>query len=84
LSLIQCGAFDKIGTTRKEMIQNYENILKKCQNKNGEAKGQLSLFESKSVNSYNEDNYIKLKNEVEEYDNNESTENNDCSSLGSR
>lgn len=71
LSLIQCGAFDKIGTTRKEMIQNYENILKRCQNKRGEARGQLSLFESENIDLCNELNDIKLKNKVEEYDNNE-------------
>lgn len=71
LSLIQCGAFDEIGTTRKEMIQNYESILKRCQNKRSEAKGQLSLFESESINLYNESNDIKLKNEVEEYGSNE-------------
>ena len=53
------------------MIQNYESILKRCQNKRGEAKGQLSLYESESVILYNESNDIKLKNEVEEYSSHE-------------
>lgn len=72
LSLIQCGAFDKIESTRKEMIQNYESILKKCQTRRSEARGQLSLFESNNINLYNLNSVddIGLKN-VEEYSNDE-------------
>ena len=72
LSLIQCGAFDKVESTRKEMIQNYESILKKCHHRLSEAKGQLSLFESESTNLYNskDTNDIKTKN-VEEYSDDE-------------
>lgn len=72
LSLIQCGAFDKVESTRKEMIQNYESILKKCQHRRSEAKGQLSLFESGSTNLYNfnSNHDIKAKN-LEEYSDDE-------------
>lgn len=72
LSLIQSGAFDKIESTRKEMIQNYENILKKCQNNRSEAKGQLSLFKSDDTNLYNLNsiNHVKPK-EIEEYSDDE-------------
>lgn len=67
LSLIQCGAFDKIGTTRKEMIKDYETILKRCQHKRSEARGQLSLFESENINLYSS---AKSKH-IEEYDSDE-------------
>ena len=67
MSLIYCGAFDGLGQSRKYMIENCELMMKKSQNKRGEALGQISLFETQNV-VLNNPKELKI---VEEYSKNE-------------
>lgn len=45
-SLIKCGAFDSMGTTRRQLMENYDRILEVAQRRSRESSsGQKSLFD---------------------------------------